>query len=420
LKIEIHCKWCHRSQTYSPRDPNNLSLRPHTKCKHCGRWIYIKKRKLKTPIKQEDTSNQLKAKKLIETIEILKKLKKGYYAQQIAKQTNFSPSFLSKKINLMLKAKLIKLQKRDKKIPKFYNLNPKGKFLIKQQISEEDIIKEKNREKESKLKPRDLLKTRCHKLRFKDHLIYRPSWLSTDKRKRFLRQFRIKKIDMNNWKKYILYIDQSQFSGIASIEVNLHNVVYNFKKDYSEQIIASGESIENYIQDRKKECLKARDFLKNKGFKFTNGNIDFAQKPHLAFETKQEQDLASLGKYLTATVKKPAETIEIDDSPKTGGEEETDSIEKAQSVLDLPEDLQELKEKVEHLGNRNKQLVKEDKDLVDQMTIMSNEMTIMSNEMTTISKDITSIKKMFQTFLQNNQNNNNSNQDQNNSGGMII
>jgi hypothetical protein len=88
----------------------------------------------------------------------------------------------------------------------------------------------------------------------------------------------------------------------------------------------------------------------------------------LAVQTKGTPGtLGALGKYLIATIETPEETREIDDSPKLGeGEEETDNLEKAESIFDVPERIENVAREISELkiGLRNdrRELINEFKE----------------------------------------------------------
>ena len=52
------------------------------------------------------------------------------------------------------------------------------------------------------------------------------------------------------------------------------------------------------------------------------------------------------------------EVREVDDSPKTGGEEETDNMEKAAAIFDIPQQLEDLKKENQALRNDIQELTR--------------------------------------------------------------
>ena len=68
--------------------------------------------------------------------------------------------------------------------------------------------------------------------------------------------------------------------------------------------------------------------------------------------------LGSLGQYMNITMKTLEEVREIDDSPDTDGEEETDNMEKAVAIFDIPQQLEDLKKDNQELRNNIKELTR--------------------------------------------------------------
>lgn len=365
VEVKIQCERCNNIQIYSPRNENKIPKRPKTICQNCRRWIYIDREYIISLIKKNDQNDQNKEKsltkksnleKLNEELVILKHLDKGFYAQEIARQTPFSPKFLSETILSFKQRGLIKLQDRKYKIPKYYDLTSAGEIFLesltkKGNFKEKTLKEHENKKEENKHQPNWVLKTRVHKLRIKDHLIQRPSFLTNISQYGKVRGLLIRKVNMQNWNKYIIQLDHSQFNGIDNIEVNTKSIIYNFRKNIEDQYVYSGSSIKTYLQDRITECLKARQFLENKGFVFDpTQQLDFCQKPHFAFESNLEKnDLSNLGKYVNLTLKSPNGIKEVDDSKDLGGETETDSVNEAQSVLDMPNQIQDLKNEISEM-----------------------------------------------------------------------
>lgn len=278
--------------------------------------------------------------KIDDHIKILKQLNEGLYAQQITQKGFFSAKKLSQIINgLKTNGFIVQIQN----FPKLYNLTTKGKMLLEADPSVDDQKKYQNEKLENDLKPSWLKDIRVHKLRIKNKLIQKPSWLGQVKNGSNFRGLCITKVELQNWTKHVITFPYDNFNGLEKIEVCNNVIIYNFNRNKKEQYVSSNESLKNYLEDRFNDCKNVRDFLNNKDFVIDMGDPKFCQKPHFAIESNSSKEIGSLGKYLNLTVKTPEDTREIDDSPKTGGEEETDNKEKAKSYFDIPKEIEEMK-----------------------------------------------------------------------------
>ncbi|MFW9875039.1 MAG: hypothetical protein ACFFG0_18190 [Candidatus Thorarchaeota archaeon] len=193
-------------------------------------------------------------------------------------------------------------------------------------------------------------KIRVHKLRFKNKLIQKPSWLNRIQNETIIYGLNVKRVELKNWTKFLITFNYHDFNGLEKIEVCNHVIIYNFNRNISKQYVSSKESLEDYINARIKDCKQIRAFIGEKGFVIDNADPEFCQKPHFAIETHGEPNsIGSLGQYLNISVKTPEEVREVDDSPDTGGEEETDDIEKAKSYFDMPNELENIKTEISEL-----------------------------------------------------------------------
>ena len=61
---------------------------------------------------------------------------------------------------------------------------------------------------------------------------------------------------------------------------------------------------------------------------------------------------------MNLTIKTPEEIREVDDSPKTDGEEETDNEKKAVAIFDIPQQLEDLKNENKELRNALEELTR--------------------------------------------------------------
>lgn len=289
---------------------------------------------------------------------VLNLLDQGLYAQEIVRRTSLSASFLSKTISSLKKEGVIT---QIRAYPKVYKLTYKDKlFLGKGEYAKKHA---QNELLERKIRPVWLKTLRVHKLRFKNELYGKPSWLYRFKNKGIYNGIRVRVVNLNNWVKYILTFHYDDFNGLEKIEICNNVVIYNFNRIKEEQYVKSKESLRNYINERIEDCKDVRTALIQQGFNIDSRDPTFCQKPHLAIQTKGTPGtLGALGKYLIATIKMHEETREIDDSPKLGeGEEETDNLEKAESVFDVPERIKniahELSELKIELKNERRELI---------------------------------------------------------------
>lgn len=359
--MQIKCPRCNNTQNYKIRDPDKIPLRPKTQCKHCRCWIYINKelinnKKLTKKIGQRKNvrpkiKNLEKTKTFLVNTKILKMLDEGLYAKQIADMTNFSNKILSQTINGLKRKNLIKQVNKKPKIPKFYQLTTKGQLTLKKDFSLNDQKKEEIEKKEIELKPCGIDKCRVHAVRFKNDLIQRASWLYKIKTRGIVRGLRVKKINLKNWSKFIIYFNNSDFNGIEKIEINTQTIVYNFKLNKSEQYVYQNESLKNYLNDKINDCKRARTFLQQKGFSIDNKDPEPCGGPHYGFESHGDPtSLGSLGQYLNFSVNSDS----VDDSSNNGGEEETTDQVKAQSVLDIPRSISEMKNSIVEMATQMK------------------------------------------------------------------
>ena len=306
--------------------------------------------------------------KIVQEIEILKLLDQGLYAQEIVQKISLSQKKLSRIINSFKKRGLILQTKR---YPKVYQSTNLGKLILDQGDLKQKRIQEYI--KEEKTKPNWLKEIRVHKLRFKNKLIHKPTWLNGVRNVEMRNGFSVKRIELKNWTKFLLTLNYQDFDGLEKIEVCNDVIIYNFNRIIDEQYVSSKESLEKYIRARIEDCKKARAFIQQKGFEIDNNEPVFCQKPHFAIETFGDPGaLGSLGQYLNISIKTSNEIREVDDSPDTGGEEETDDIEKAKSYLDMPIELENIKTEISELRKA--------------MTEMANGIKEMAKTFTTLVK----------------------------------
>ena len=307
--------------------------------------------------------------KIEEELVILKYLDQGLYAQEISRKGLFSARNLSRIINSMKSRGLIV---QIKTFPKIYQCTIIGKvFLDRGEIPEKQL---QNKTNERRNLPDWVNQIRVHKLRFKDKLISKPSWLYRIKKEGYYSGLYVKRIELTNWTKFIIIFNYQDFNGLEKIEVCNKVIIYNFNRKKFTQFVDSKESLINYIGDRINDCKKARVLMEQSGFEIDSRDPIFCQKPHFAIESKGDPNaLGSLGQDLIITVKTHKEVREVDDSPKTGGEEETDSIEKAKSYFDIPDEITNIKDTISEMKDAIKEISSGFKTMADAFKLMTSQ-----------------------------------------------
>ena len=209
----------------------------------------------------EDYREKCPIGEIAEKLVILEKLDQGLYAQEIFRTTSYKIGRLSKIINsLKLQGYITMIQA----YPKLYQLTKLGKLFLAN--GEPEVIQVQNEIKEKNCRPDLLKKLRVHKLRFKNKLYRKPSWLYKFQYEGMYNGIKVKVVNMKNWVKHILEFHYHDFNGLEKIEVCNNIIIYNFNRIKEEQYIESKESLQNYLQDRIQDCKEARTFLVRKGF----------------------------------------------------------------------------------------------------------------------------------------------------------
>lgn len=307
--------------------------------------------------------------KIEEELVVLKYLDQGLYAQEIARKGLLSAKKLSRIINSMKSRGLIT---QIHAFPKFYQCTIMGKvFLDRGEISEKQLQNEINVRRKL---PDWVNQIRVHKLRFKDKLISKPSWLHRIKKEGFYSGLYVKRIELTNWTKFIIVFNYQDFNGLEKIEVCNKVIIYNFNRKKFAQFVDSKESLINYIEARINDCKRARVLMEQSGFEIDSRDPIFCQNPHFAIESKGAPNaIGSLARYLAITAKMHKEVREIDDSPKNGGEEETDSIEKAKSYFDVPDEITNIKDTISEMKDAIKEISSGFKTMAEAFKLMTSQ-----------------------------------------------
>ena len=211
-------------------------------------------------------------------------------------------------------------------------------------------------------------------LRFKDKLISKPSWLHRSKKEGFYSGLYVKRIELTNWTKFIIIFNYQDFNGLEKVEVCNKVIIYNFNRKKFAQFVDSKESLINYFEDRIKDCKKARILMEQSGFEIDHQDPIFCQNPHFAVVSKGDPNaIGSLARYLAITAKMHKEIREIDDSPKNGGEEETDDIEKAKSYFDVPDEITNIKDTISEMKNAIKEIASGFKTMAEAFKLITTQ-----------------------------------------------
>lgn len=303
--------------------------------------------------------------KIVKNLDLLELLDKGFYAQEIAQKYSLSASFLSRIITSFKSRNLIE---QIQSYPKKYKCTNLGTLFLEQGDLNQKRIQEFTSDKE--LLPKGIERIRVHKLRFKNKIVQKPSWLNRIQNEGFIYGLHIKRIELNNWTKFLIFFNYQDFNGLEKIEVCNNVIIYNFNRNIDEQYVSSNKELETYFEDIISDCKQARLFLQKKGFIIDERDPEFCQKPHFAIKSNGDPNaLGSLGKQLILTIKTPTEVREVDDSPKTGdGEEETDNIEKVKSYFDMPNALENIKTEVSELKDAMFEMAKGIKEMAKSIT----------------------------------------------------
>lgn len=335
--------------------------------------------------------------KNVENLEILKLLDQGFYAQQINQKTLLSPKKLSIIINSFKSRKLIE---QIQAYPKRYKLTKVGKLILAQgDLSQTRIQEFISDKRKTRIK---LLPVRGHQNRFKNKLVQKPLWLNSIYDKGIIHGLNIKKVNMCNWEKSIIYFNYQDFNGLDNIEVCNNVIIYNFRQKLGDQLVFSKEEL---IQHKKKlisNCKQARSFLQEKGFIIGQEEPVRCQKPQYGISSKDPRHIGQLGKELLMIIKTDNEEIVIDDSPKQDGEEETDNEQKVISYFALPDELDKVKEdlseingKINEMNGKVSQILnKEDLNKLEtKVSQMNDAMISMANGIQKIAETITTLTK---------------------------
>jgi len=383
LPMEIVCSRCNKKQKFLPR---SLSDRPKKQCTHCNRYIYVDKKLVADYLKSKKKNDHLTtksensrpfAKSEIE-INVLEYLSRDCYASHIARELKIPPRKVSTIIKWLIKNELITYIKDS--YPKKYQTTQRGLAVLKfPNLSDKSLDQLESREKEKeRLLKIDYSKVRVHKVRIKDVLIQRPSWLFgvSKKQRTNLRGLDIERKPMNNWECFIIRNLRQVFKGLSSIEVNVHKIIYNFKMDEKDQYVYAGESIEEYEQKLLNFAKdKIRPFLKQKDFTIDE-SIDPAFLVSRDYANKLNGKMSGLGSNLNVvTTDSDGNSVEIkvDDSLKDGeGEIETTSTTAAQDGLDLPKNVKELKTDMTEVKQAITEMSSNIKDMVNSISTMTS------------------------------------------------
>jgi len=310
--------------------------------------------------------------KNVKNVEILELLGKGYYAQEIVQKYSLSTSFLSRIVNSFESRGLIE---QIQTYPKRYKLTQTATLILEQGDLNQMIISEFITGK--KRSPKKLPPVRAHLDRFKNELIQKPSWLNRIRDRGIVNGLIIKRVELKNWTKFLIFFNYQDFNGLENIEVCNNIIIYSFKQKLGDQLVSSKEEVVDHKKDLILNCKQARSFLQEKGFSIGQEEPVRCQKPHYGISSKDPRHIGQLGKELLMTIKTDNGSIIIDDSPGIDGEEETDSEEKAFSYFAMPDELDKIKGDVNEIKEKIDQIVDNtgDKTQKSEISELKNKIT---------------------------------------------
>ncbi len=286
-----------------------------------------------------------------------------------------------------------------------------AKFYIKYGPIDYKTYKDKiTKDREDKLRPKWIVEQRIHRFKFfQDFKNPRPED-NIPKEVRDInqtgRKFKLKNlglyvemVKMNNWDRYIVHLGYSEFGGITKVEINLHKVIYNFKRTKEDSTISNKGSFIKYIRDRIFDIQECRNFLVGKGFDIQDHDPIPLQKIKIAIKSKDElRTIGEYGKYLDLVfTDKYGNEIEVDNSPDDNGEEETDNLEDALSVYDIPKLLKDIDAKTKITDNKIDAIEKAVISQANTTKKISDSLETMNNNFENMNNNFSKLLEMFKS-----------------------
>jgi len=388
ISLIVECKHCkknrkgYKGQLYSPKDIKKIPKNPVAKCKYCSKYITINrvqlidyinfqiKKSKKSSTKQTsliDQDYQLKQ----EILKHLSRTDKSFHGYMISKKLKIHHSKIYKMINWLKKNKYIE---QTSTRPNFYKLSSAGKFYLKYGLtSAKSKTTIENLDQEKRFNNYfGVITEHIHNLSFRLDLGDIPNWIKSynpiklangkyklQKHKTKSKEIFFKPTILKNWKrpKYYIYLNQADFGGIESVEINIHNIAFNFNRPKDQSEVSTTKGFINYFHERENDVRHCKDFFNTIGFKIIGDEPILHKKIHIAIEYREDiNSLAGLGKYITAKITGTNKEIAIDNSPKESGEIEFSDIEKGFNILDiqekLPGKIEDIENKISDLDNK--------------------------------------------------------------------
>ena len=295
----------------------------------------------------------------------------GMYGSQIALKLFFPNKLLWSKLREFKKCGLIIPEFKKNKIPKFYKLTEKGEIILSSLIPPTDT-----KERIEKKFPEGIIKFSIHKLRYKQGLVTKPSWIYSTLIgiERRYNGIIIKRTSLKNWDKFYLYFRNSnQYGGIHNIEVCNNWLIYNFRRKKEDSIVESSTGLDTFLQNRVDDCKRLGEHLSNLGFELDPMEPIEAQKPHWVIETEDGCKYNDIGKFIELHIKDAQGTLIQDHSPPSSDPHtETDSKEKVKNVFEqgnridqLSKDMKEVKENISKMTDAMGDMASSIKGLVE-------------------------------------------------------
>ena len=212
------------------------------------------------------------------------------------------------------------------------NSSPKG-------ASDEKTKKEEN------TFPETVISFSIHKLRFKQRIINKPAWLRgiSEGSLRVHNGYTIKRVRMQNWDKFILYVMAPEaIGGLHNIEVGTQWVIYNFNRRKFDSVVSSAAELDEFLTMRKEDCITAAAKLHTMGFDIDPSPPIHAQKPHYVIETEDGGKYEDIGKFIELHIKQNEKTLMYDNSEQMDPHIETDSVQEVKNIFDQANNIDNL------------------------------------------------------------------------------
>ena len=358
--IKIRCKYCGKNTEYKPKG-NKIADKPRPKCRHCKKRFYISKKLIQQKI-QGSTKTKTFDTKL--TLWILKQLEKGLYGAQIARNIPESKDLVYKIIKWLNSKNYVII---DSNYPKKYLISHDGELYMDYL---ERVLKIPNKKKNQKVDTYG--KIRVHEIKFQNYLKSKPQWLKRIKKngRKIIQEkndvhkylFKIDIYRRDNNLKNVTYFDIQpplvMFNYLSNISVFTNIINYTFKFPEKLQWIPfSYKAYNAYLEQCRKSCKVAREWLLSKGFEIDMADPRLAKSPSCAIDLRGK---IVLGKMLYSSIKlRDGRKISFDDSLGRGDGEIEGSFDNINKIFkETPEKVEKLEREIKQIQSDNKILPK--------------------------------------------------------------